>query len=167
VTRDGERRLDALPRAWLVGRAEVRPAPEERLRRLREPDFDPARMAILEEAAPPLEDGPPAPVERIGPDQYRVQSPGSRLLVMSETFDPGWICEVDGRQRPVLRVNHAMRGVALDAGRHEIVFRYRPGTVLWGAVSTALTALFLGRLLVIRRPRSLTPAAVPPGSPLR
>jgi hypothetical protein len=151
VTRDGERRLDALPRAWLVGRAEVRSSSEERLRRLGEPDFDPARTAILEEAAPPVEDGPSAAVERIGPDRFRVDAPGPRLLVTSETFDPGWICDVDGARRPVLRINHAMRGVALEAGRHEVVFRYRPPTVLWGAIATAGTAVVLGWLL-LRKP---------------
>ncbi len=83
------------------------------------------------------------------------------LVVVSETFDADWTVEIvtdDGEPVPgeIRRTNVAMRGVRLPAGRHRLVFRYRPGAVfVGGAVSTvAWTAvLAVAGLFVVRRRR--------------
>ena len=51
-------------------------------------------------------------------------SPG--LVVVSDFYYPGWTLTVDDRPGEVLRTNRAMRGVALPAGTHHLVFRYEP-----------------------------------------
>ncbi|MFH1469550.1 MAG: hypothetical protein ABIO70_34515 [Pseudomonadota bacterium] len=48
------------------------------------------------------------------------------LLVLAETWYPGWHAVVDGVEVPILRADLALRGVALAAGEHEVVFSYRP-----------------------------------------
>jgi hypothetical protein len=51
---------------------------------------------------------------------------------------------VDGRPAEILRANHLMRGVALDAGTHGLVFRYEPGSFRIGLVLSALGLAGLG-----------------------
>ncbi len=70
------------------------------------------------------------------------------MVILSDTFVPGWKAEVDGRPAPIYEVNEAMRGVVVPAGAHTLTMQYRPASVLWGALLTALGvagALALGR----------------------
>jgi hypothetical protein len=53
-----------------------------------------------------------------------LRSPG--LVVVADMYYPGWEVAVDGRPAEILRTNRAMRGVALPAGTHDLVFRYNP-----------------------------------------
>ncbi len=53
-----------------------------------------------------------------------LRSPG--LVVVSDMDYPGWELTVDGRAAEILRTNRAMRGVALPAGAHRLIFRYNP-----------------------------------------
>lgn len=156
LTREGERRVEPLPRAWLVGRAEVVTDPAERRRRLADPSFDPASTALLEEAVPDLPGHAAGRVERRGEGVYHVASEAPALLLVSESYDGGWRCDVDGRPARILRANHALRAVALAPGTHTVRFEYRPGTVRLGAWVSGLTlaALCAGlglRLRALRR----------------
>jgi hypothetical protein len=54
---------------------------------------------------------------------------------------PGWRAWVDGRRVPIQEVEGALRAVAVDSGRHRVEFRYRPGSVYWGAALTVLGLL--------------------------
>jgi hypothetical protein len=62
------------------------------------------------------------------------------LLVLGEIYYPGWEATIDGRSAEVLRVNGGLRGVAVEAGKHEIVVRFISPPVRRGAL-ISLTAL--------------------------
>ena len=157
LTPQGERRIDALPLAWLVGRVEIISDPEARLRRLADPTFDPARSVILETSRGVERSEDPEGSVRAEDGGFVTESDQPSLLVVSEPA-AGWRCEVDGRPQPVLRANHGMRAVALDAGRHRVTFSYRPRSLTIGAGCSAATlAALLGGLLFLRlRNRSST-----------
>jgi hypothetical protein len=53
----------------------------------------------------------------------RMRRPG--VAVLSASFDPGWTATVDGRSRPTEMIAPALVGVAVPAGTHRVVFRYR------------------------------------------
>lgn len=91
-----------------------------------------------------------------GATVVRVRAATRALLVLNDLFAPGWTATVDGRPAPVLRVNAVARGVWVDAGAHEVRFRYRtPGLALgWGI--TALGAAVLAAWALARR-RTATP----------
>ena len=149
----------ALPRAFLARSVEVVPDAEQRLARLGAPDFDPW-VALLEEAPPSL----PAPAPRAPEDvrilEYEPQSvrlaaqlaqPG--LLVLADAWDPGWRVRVDGEEQAVLRVDHALRGVLLEAGEHEVVWEYAPRSFGRGWALAGLAAALLGAAWVLERRR--------------
>ena len=69
------------------------------------------------------------------------------VLVLSDTWDPGWRATVDGDEVPVLLADHALRGVRLSPGRHRVVFSFEPSWLAPGAVvslsSLAVVVLWL------------------------
>ena len=72
-------------------------------------------------------------------------------LVLLDSFYPGWRAEVDGRETPIRPANAAFRAVAVNAGRHEVRFSYRPASVIaGGAISVAAIALMAVALLLGR-----------------
>ena len=71
-------------------------------------------------------------------------APCPGLLVLRDTWYPGWRATVDGAETPIYRVNGCFRGVSVPNGRHTVSFTYRPRLVYWtGALSLAVTALLL------------------------
>ena len=65
------------------------------------------------------------------------------LLVLTDLHYPGWIAEEEGRRLPLLRADGLFRAVALSAGTHRVVFRYRPLSFYVGAGISVLTVLTL------------------------
>ncbi len=133
-----------LPRAYVVPFALVEP-PEERFDPGRLLLFDPQRSVLMD--SDPLRDFNPGarqpftPAERVenDPDHpvFRVTTAAPGLLVVADTWMPGWNALVDGRPVPVLRGNHAQRVIPLsEAGRHTIALDYRPPGFVVGCAVT-------------------------------
>lgn len=83
--------------------------------------------------------------------RLKVSAREDSVLVLLDTFADGWRAEVDGKAEPICAANLAFRGVALPAGQHRVTFLYRPGSVVWGGLLTALGFLAIGILMVIDR----------------
>jgi len=84
----------------------------------------------------------------------RLDSPG--LVVLGDSLMDGWSVQVDGKPAEALHVNGVMRGTAVPAGRHDVVWSYRvPGLRLGALVSgltlAVLTAAVAGLALRSRR----------------
>ena len=63
------------------------------------------------------------------------------MVVLADTYFPGWVAKVDGKTEPVYEVDGLVRGVVCDSGPHNIELVYRPASVLLGG------ALSFGSLL--------------------
>jgi uncharacterized membrane protein YfhO len=48
------------------------------------------------------------------------------ILVLNDSFHPGWQATVDGKPVEILRANGFVRGVPVETGTHEVEFVYRP-----------------------------------------
>jgi len=59
-------------------------------------------------------------------------------LVVGDPWFPGWRAWVDGNRTRIQEAEGTVRAVQLDAGRHRIEFRFRPGSVYWGAALSVL-----------------------------
>jgi hypothetical protein len=52
-----------------------------------------------------------------------LQAPG--VVILSDVHYPGWNLTIDGQSSEILRVNRMMRGAAVPAGSHLLVYTYR------------------------------------------
>jgi hypothetical protein len=127
---------------------------EQALRVLVDPSFDPKTTVILSSGSPlsPSADfSGSCSIEELIPDRVRLKaslsSPGVLLLV--DTYDPGWHVRVDRKEAPLLRANLAFRAVALPAGSHEVELLYRPSSVAIGS-AISLATLLLGVLAAFK-----------------
>ena len=157
-------RTAAPGRAWLVHQAIAERDPAATLAGLADANFDPRRAAFV--AADLALSGPATlPDEAVRIVSYEaervhleadVRAPA--LLVLADSFYPGWRATVDGAAAPILRADLMFRAVALSPGRHTIVFSYEPSSWRWGAAISLATCTVLGAVLAItmRRPSGRT-----------
>jgi uncharacterized membrane protein YfhO len=71
--------------------------------------------------------------------EVEVTVPG--WLVLRDLYSPGWDALVDGQPAEIRSADTAFRAVRLAAGRHEVLFLYRPASFRIGLVVSILAAL--------------------------
>ncbi len=153
----------ALPRVYVVYAAQVVDTPAESLARTLDPAFDPRQTVILE--AEPVGWTPPAALPTEPPQvefvtysdnrvQIAVTTAVSGLLVLTDTYLPGWRATLDEQPTPIYVANHAFRAIVVPAGTHSVTFTYAPLSLPVGAAisSGALLVLFMGAIWVNRSP---------------
>jgi hypothetical protein len=82
--------------------------------------------------------------------EFEVELGCAGRVLIGDPYYRGWRAWVDGRRAPIEEADGGIRAVRAGAGRHRIVFRYRPASVMWGA---GLTTLGLVMLVTLRRCR--------------
>lgn len=76
---------------------------------------------------------------------YSSDSKEKQLAVFSEIYYPdGWTATIDGKEVKILKVNYALRGLELPAGKHEIEFKFDIK-----AYHTAGTLAYIGSFILI------------------
>jgi len=86
--------------------------------------------------------------------EVRVTAKTHVLLVLSDTWFPGWVARVNDSDSPVLRVNHTLRAVALKPGLSRVVFAYQPRSFTIGLTVSLTTLLAMIMMLAAARLRS-------------
>jgi len=158
-----------LPRAWLVKDYKVMDSIAILLKMMTK-DFHPDREALLEEELPhfsPLSqrgEGKKGRVEFISETnnrlllQARVEE--DSLLILSDTYYPGWKAFVDGEKTKIYRADYTFRAIPLSAGPHRVEFVYDPLSFKLGALFTFLG--IIGCAVVYLRAKNGYPPSVPP-----
>jgi len=101
---------------------------------------------VLREAPAECSPGPEATIELYEPERVVITTTPETeggLLVLTDTWSPGWQAKVDGRPAPVLRAYWALRAIPLPPGSHRVELVYRPWWVLPGIIFTILSAAAL------------------------
>ena len=136
----------ALARAFVPQRVETVGDARERLRKLAAPHFNPRTVAYVETpvSLPPVCRGAVAIVADIPTRvtvSVKMETPG--LVVLADLWDQGWRAYLAGQPVPILRANHALRGVVVPAGDAMLEFRYEPQSLAWGLRLAAVAAVIL------------------------
>ncbi|HDZ40683.1 MAG TPA: hypothetical protein ENH59_03250 [Bacteroidetes bacterium] len=97
---------------------------------------------------------------------YDFSVPGTKLVVFSEIYYPrGWNAYIDGEPADHFRVNYVLRGMIVPGGKHELVFRFEPGSYKTGNLVSLVGSVILFLLLaayifyLIRRRKTTIPDA--------
>jgi len=143
------RNHNPLPRAWLVKDFKVMDS-RAVLSRMTGKDFRPGGEVLLEEdpkwTNPPFTKGgrglSGGEAEIISESNNRltlqVEGAEDSLLVLSDTYYPGWKAFVDGAETKIYRADYTFRAIPLNAGIHRVEFVYDPMSFKLGVGVTLL-----------------------------
>ena len=120
---------------------------------------DPRRTALVEGTPPALLGTPGGTgsahvVDDVSESvRIRVTATTAGFLVLADQDYPGWEATVNGTPAPIRRANFAFRLVAVPAGTSDVEFRYRPQSLVWGALVSSATAAALAAAMWRRQRR--------------
>jgi hypothetical protein len=141
------RNRTALPRSWLVKDYKVMDS-NAILSMMLQKEFNPRKEVLLEEtpSSVPL----PHKGGRASEGEAKIISESNNrlalhvevaedsLLVLSDTYYPGWKAFVDGKKTKIYRANYTFRALPLSGGSHRVEFVYDPLSFKLGALFSIL-----------------------------
>lgn len=76
--------------------------------------------------------------------EYESNNSNNGIAVFSEIFyDKGWNATIDGKEVEHGRVNYVLRGLSVPAGKHKIVFEFKPKTYHTGESIALMSSILL------------------------
>ncbi len=154
---------NALPRAFVAGAQHVVGSGDAALAAVTNPGFDRTAVAVTERALPgvatdtfahPAAAGT-ATIVHSGEESVAVRVNASRpgVLVLTDTYFPGWSVSVDQHPARLAQVDYILRGVPIGPGVHTVRFSYAPAswTVGWILSLLSLLAAFLAVVFALAR----------------
>jgi len=130
------------------------------------PATDLQRTVVVKGAPPVLENCDGGNVQIV---RYRTTSVWLRtntscrsMVVVADTWFPGWKAFVDGKPAQIYAAYDLVRGVVVDAGQHEVTMRYRPASVFTG-MALAFVGILLCVVLQFRRAETIPDRTTPTG----
>ena len=136
----------AYPRAWSVHEVKTVANITQARQTFNSPAFDLKSAAILMSTAPALEscdsddDNVEVPIHRPNYVHLKAHMTCRGMVILTDSWFPGWRATVDGAPTPILEVDGGVRGIVLDRGTHEIDMKYRPWSVFLGGAMTLFAA---------------------------
>jgi hypothetical protein len=127
--------------AYVTARVSQAPTAEEAFRRKLDPAFEPGVDATVDALPGDWVESPPGDgntgdveIQFWGEEEVDLMVRAERplLLVLNDSFFPGWSAHVDGIAAEIRRANYLSRGVFVARGEHQVRFRYRPRSFLIG-----------------------------------
>jgi hypothetical protein len=171
-------------RAWLVKDFKVLDS-KTILSMMAQKEFDPGQGIFLEEKPkreektmgghrePPLQRANDVGEARGGLSQkveiilesnnrltLEVMAAENGLLVLSDTYYPGWKAFVNGKETKIYRADYTFRAIPLNAGVHRVEFVYDPISFKLGAGVTLLGILGCIAFALFGRPRRVAPTEI-------
>jgi len=151
-----------MPRAYTVDGIIYRSNPDTVIETLSDPLFDVRKEAVVEEPLKLNTGGncrdysEPRIVEYL-PNRIRLLTENDcpSLLVLSDTYYPGWEAEIKNSatgetiDREAIRVNYCFMGVPVPAGSNEVTFEFNPQSFRKGLMISLITALTGVIILVV------------------
>jgi hypothetical protein len=137
---------DVLPRAFVPHAVRVVASDQEALAVMQSSQFNP-RDTVL------MSTDPKVGARMQGAAVIHYESPSRAsldvnlqtdgMVVISDLWDPGWQAKLNGTACPIDRVDTALRGIRVPAGKHAIELTYDPSSFRLGLKLTAAGGLLL------------------------
>jgi hypothetical protein len=146
---------NALGNAWFVQNVQLVSSPDEEMAATR--TFDPNTTALVDKnkfkvAKTAFSPGGSAKLVEAKSNflKYQIENQADGFLVFSEIYyAEGWKATIDGKEAPILRANYVLRALEVPAGKHEIVFSFKPESYAIGnKISLFSSIAVIGLLLV-------------------
>jgi hypothetical protein len=154
-----------VPRAYIVTKYSVEKDSVKILQRLSATEFDPLSEVVLDSdvsLVPPALSSARVDIQRYKNSTVTIATAtnGESILVLADSFYPGWKAYLDGTETAILRANHFYRAVRLPSGVHQVEFRYEPRSFMIGAMISlaTLVLMILISILVFVRQRKCIPS---------
>jgi hypothetical protein len=150
------------PKAWLVP---IAVGSGDAFKSIADPSWNPSQRVFLEGNAPTFSGQATGTVKRLV-DQptkvtFEVEVNGDRstqgVLVIAETWYPGWQAKINGADTPIYRANGAFRAVIVSGGVQQVEFTYDPPIIKVGMIVTGIAGvawLILAGISYLPRPRT-------------
>lgn len=160
-------------RVWLASQMEVIRDDQAIIAKIKDASFDPYSTVILEEEPQGWQQSAdttsPGDVRIVNYEPNRIVIDANltlpAVLVLSENWYPWYRAWVDGKEEKVYRADYTLRAVLLEAGQHEVVFRFRSPYVTVGVwttfVSLGLVAFAVVLSFISRRNKKRTSVSNP------
>jgi hypothetical protein len=145
---------NALPRVFVVDRQRTVAGDKAQLAAVTSPGFDGHGVAVTDHPVPGIPQAAgtatgssdaTAKLRSYDAEKVVIDATASRpsLVVLTDSFYPGWKATVDGKPAPIERVDYVLRGVSVGPGHHMIVMRYQPASWRLGWIVSLVALLAL------------------------
>ncbi len=146
--------LKMLPHAYLVSQCKVVHSEKEYKEILVSKNFDPEKIVLLD-AEPKnfpcvetsLKDKQ-KPVTIVTYEsnsvELSVNSQEKKLLILSDSYYPGWKATINDKNTEILRANYLFRAVIIQPGENKVRFEYDPLSFKLGLIISMTTVLICG-----------------------
>ncbi|MEI6845693.1 MAG: YfhO family protein [Candidatus Firestonebacteria bacterium] len=139
--------IDYLPRCFAAKTLKVFSSESQGLEYIKSDLFDPAKETIVNEPlileSLPFGGGEVLKIIAENPNNVKIEAglKVKRLIVLNDTYYPGWKVFEDKKKEKLYRVNGIFRGVLCPPGKHEIVFEYEPLSLKKGLLISIISVL--------------------------
>ncbi|MCK5455521.1 MAG: YfhO family protein [Melioribacteraceae bacterium] len=138
----------ALSKAWFVKEAKAFATPEDVVIHMNKAEFDPSTEALIVSKNASKTYSGNGSIELLSQTpnslEFNVDTDSTQFFVLSEIYYPkGWIAKLDDKELDILKVNHLLRGVEVEPGKHKLIFEFHPQTYY-----SSVTAIWIGNVLI-------------------
>lgn len=146
------------PRAFLTSEYIIATTPKEYEAILMDQTFSPIKTVLLdtvpEFASLPTSSIGTLVIKTYQPNEivFETTTMTPSLLVLTDTYYPGWTATIDSKPTTILRADYIYRAVSIPQGNHTIIMRFNPVSVRAGII-VSISSILLVVLLVIFYPR--------------
>lgn len=134
--------------AYLVNAGKLAATAEEAGRQMADAAFEPGKTVLLENdlGVQNLTQKGNVRLTRRSETETAVDisaNPQTTILVLDDTYYPGWKADIDGISAPIYPANINFRAVVVPAGDHRVVFKYEPQSLKLGFAMSVTTLILI------------------------
>lgn len=144
----------ALGNAWFISNPVIVEDADAELGNIRNADFNPAQTAFINKKyaefvnnfKPGIDSSASIRLKSYKPNEliYESQSSIEQIAIFSEIYYPyGWNVTIDGQSVESFRANFVLRALRVPAGKHEIIFKFLPESVVKGEKISSISSVAL------------------------